>query len=88
MVITRVKNGSPDMISRHSKGNLMRKKMRYFPGFVDLMCFKIFNIGNLRVDLKDKNVHKRGPKGWPEFGMYLTTISPNICLYPKDPNVN
>ena len=39
----------------------MRKKMRYLPGFADLICFKIFNVGSLRVDIKDKNQ----PWRWP-----------------------
>ena len=68
----------------------MRKKMRYLPGFVDLICFKIFNIGNLRVDIKHKNDHKWVPGGppWPEFGMHLPTIQSNVFLHPKDPNFN
>ena len=36
----------------------MRKKMRYLPGFVDLIHSKIFNIRRLRVDIKHKNGHK------------------------------
>ena len=47
MVITQVKNGSPDMIPTAFEGKFNEKKMRYLPGFVDLICFKIFNIGDL-----------------------------------------
>ena len=50
---------------RHSKGNFMRNKMRYLLGFVDLICFKIFNIGNLRVDIKHKSGDKWNPRGSP-----------------------
>ena len=34
------------------------QKMRYLPGFVEFTCFKIFNIGKLRDDIKYKNGHK------------------------------
>ena len=50
---------------RHSTGKLMRKKMRYLPGFVDLICIKIFKIGNFGVDIKHKNGHKWCPRGSP-----------------------
>ena len=66
MVITRVKNKSPDMILMAFDGKFdEKKKMRSLPGFVDLICFTIFNIGNLRVDIKHKNDHKWDPWGSP-----------------------
>ena len=66
MVITRVKNGSPDMIPTAFEGKFDEKKyMKYLPGCVDLICVKIFNIGDLRVDIKHKNGHKRTPRGSP-----------------------
>ena len=46
-------------------GNLMRKKMRYLMGFVDLIYFKLFNIGNWRTDIKPKNGYKWGHMGFP-----------------------
>ena len=36
MVMTRVKNGSPDMILTAFDKNFTRKKMSYLPGAVDL----------------------------------------------------
>ena len=65
MVITQVKDGSPDMILTAFEGNLIRKKMGYLPGFVDLICFNIFNIRNLSADIKGENCHNSGPKGFP-----------------------
>ena len=61
IVITRVKNGSLTAFER----KLDEKKIRYLPGFVDLICFRIFNIGNLRVDINYKNGHKWSPRGFP-----------------------
>ena len=58
MVITRVKNKSPDMIPTAFEGKFDEKKMRYLPGFVDLICFKFFNIGNGKTDINPKNGHK------------------------------
>ena len=57
---------------------------------VDVICFKIFNIRNLSVDIKYKNGHKWRPWGspWSEFGMYLTNIPPKVFSCPKDPNLN
>ena len=52
MVITRVENGSPDMIPVAFDRKLMRKKMRYLPGFIDLICLKFINIGELTADTK------------------------------------
>ena len=37
----------------------------YLPGFVDLICFKIFNIKNLSADIKHKIGHNSGPRGSP-----------------------
>ena len=90
MVITRVKNWSPDMIVTAFDPKLHEEKMRYLPGFVDLICIKNYNTGNLRVDIKHKMVINGVPGGphGSEFGMYLITIYPNIFLYPKDPNFN
>ena len=65
----------------------MRKKMRYLPGFLDLICFKIFNIGDLGVDKKHKK-HVPGGPPWPEFGMHLPTILSKVFLSPKDPDFN
>ena len=69
----------------------MRKKMRYLPGFVDLICFKIFNIRNLRVDMTHtKIVITQVPGGppWPEFGMRLSTIPPKVFSCPKEVKFN
>ena len=30
--------------------------------FVDLICFKFFNLGDLGVDIKHKNGHNSGPR--------------------------
>ena len=64
--------------------------MRYLPGFVDLIYIKIFNIENLRVDIKHKNDHNSGPRGppWPEFGMHLITIPTKNLSCPKGVNFN
>ena len=66
----------------------MRKKMSNLLGFVDLICFKFFNIGNWSADINPENGHKWGPRGLhgSEFGMYLTTILSKIFFNPKDPN--
>ena len=65
MVITRVKNGSPDMILTAFEGKFDKnKKMRYLPRFVNLIFIKHFNIGNFGVDIKHKNDHKSGPWGY------------------------
>ena len=68
----------------------MIKKMRYLPGFVDLIYFKIINIRNLSADINPKMVINGVPWGppWPEFGMHLTTIPPKVFLSPKVFNFN
>ena len=62
-------NWGRKLVSRHdsgdSKGNLIRKKMGYPTGFVDLIYFKFFNIGDWRTDINPKNAHIWGPKGSP-----------------------
>ena len=42
MVITRVKNTSPDMILTPFDGKFNKKKMRYLPGPVDLHAHQNF----------------------------------------------
>ena len=54
MVITGVKNGSPDMIPVAFDKKFDEKKMRYLPGFIDLICFKLFNIGDGRTTIKSQ----------------------------------
>ena len=94
MVMNGVENGSPDMILVAFDGKFVRKKMRYLPGFVDLIYFKFFNIGELTADTKTQKWSYMGSYGviwgppWPEFGMCLSTISTNICLSPKVFNLN
>ena len=90
MVITGVENGSPSMILVAFQRNLMRKKMRYPPGFVDLIYLKFFNTGNGRIDRNPKNGYKWGPRGFhgSKFSMYLTTILSKVALHPKDANLN
>ena len=50
MVITRVENWSPDMILVAFKGKFDETKMRYLPGFVDFIYFKLFNIREVTAD--------------------------------------
>ena len=52
MVITGVENWSPDMIPVAFDRKFDDKKMRYLPVFVDLICFKFFNIGDWRTAQK------------------------------------
>ena len=65
MVITRVKNASPDMILTAFGGKFDEKKDEILPGVVDLTYIKLFNIGSSRTDIKHKNGHKWGPRGSP-----------------------
>ena len=65
MVITGVENWSPDMIPVAFEGKFNEKKMRCIPGFIDVIYFKLFNIGNVGADIKHKNCYKWGPKGSP-----------------------
>ena len=70
MVIARVKNWSPDIILKAFEGKADEKKDEAPPGFVDLICFKIFSIGDLVVDIKHKNGHKWGPRGSPKASIW------------------
>ena len=63
MVITVVKNESPDMILVTFDEKFNKKKDEIPPGVVDLIYFKLFNIGNWRTDIKHKNNHNSGPRG-------------------------
>ena len=69
-------------------GNLTRRKMGYLPGFIDLICFKVFNIGSFRVDIKHKNCHNLVKNGSPDmiltpfegkFDEKKDEIPPGIC---------
>ena len=73
---------------RHSTGKLMRKKMRCLLGFVDLICFKVFNIRILSAEIKHKNGHNSGQKKSPDmnltpfegkFDEKKDEIPPGIC---------
>ena len=77
-------NRGQKWVSRHSTGNLMRIRMRYFPGFIGLICLIFFNIGDGRIDKNPKNCHNSGHMGspWPEFCIHLSFISTNIFLSP------
>ena len=79
MVITRVKNKAPDMIPTAFERKSDEKKDEIPPGncrLVDLICFKIFNIRNLRVDIKHKNGHNSGPRGVPHGQNLACTLVP------------
>ena len=53
MVITEVENWSPDMIPvAFDRKFDEKKKMRYLPGFIDLIYSKFINIGELTADTK------------------------------------
>ena len=65
MVINGVDNAFTDMILVAFDGKFDEKKMRYPRGFVDLIYFKLFNIGNGRTDINPKNGHKWGQLGYP-----------------------
>ena len=86
MVITGVENWSPDMIPMAFERKFDEKKMRYLPGFVDLIYFIFFNIGNLGADIKPKNCHKWGPRGSPHariryapyFHIHKGFLSPKV----------
>ena len=84
MVITRVKNGSPDMILTPFDVKFHEKKDEIPPRACIPPYFKIFNIRNLRADIKHKNGHKPAPRGppWSEFGMHLPTIPPKVFSCP------
>ena len=55
--------------------------------FMSAHKFLILNIRKMGANIRHKNSHNTGPRGppWPEFGMYLSTISPKVFSYPKDP---
>ena len=65
MVITRVENGSPDLILKAFGRKFDAKKDGIPPGFIDLIYLKIFNIGNLGADINPKNGHNSGHMGSP-----------------------
>ena len=65
MVIARIKNGSPDMSPTAFEGKNDENKMRYLPGFIDLIYFKLFSIGDGRIDKKHKNGAKFDHMGSP-----------------------
>ena len=52
MVINGVGNGFAVMILVAFEGKFDEKKMRYLPGFVDLIYFKLFDIRELTADTK------------------------------------
>ena len=87
IVITRIKNGSPDMILTPFDRKIDETKIRYLPGFVDLICFKTFNIGNLRVDIKHRNGHKWNPRGSPWVRIWHVPYYyiPKHLFIPKGP---
>ena len=90
MVITRIENGSPDMILTAFEGKFHDKKMGYLPGSIDSIYFNFFNNGNWRLDINPKMIINQVPGGppWPDFGMHLPTILSKAFLHPKDPNFN
>ena len=65
MVITQVRNKSPDIFLTPFDRKFDEKKDEIPPGICRPICFKIFNIGNLGVDIKHKNDHNSGPWGSP-----------------------
>ena len=81
MVITRVKNGSPDMILVAFERKFDEKKDEIPPGICRPHIPQIIQYGELSADIKPKNGHKWGPPGL-YFGMHLSTISPKV-LTPK-----
>ena len=63
----------------------MRQKMRYLPGFVDVICFKFFNIGNFSVDINPQNGHNSGQKWVPRHdsgGIRRENLMRNKMGYP------
>ena len=65
MVITQVKNTSPDMIPAAFEGKFDEKKDGIPPGICRPHMLQIFNIGDWRTDIKPKNGYKWGPMGSP-----------------------
>ena len=89
MVVTRVKNWSPDMIPSPFDGKIDETKDE-LPRFVDLICFIFFNFGSLRVDIKHKNGYKWCPRGspWAKIWHVPYYHIVKFCLHPKDSNFN
>ena len=87
MVITGVKNGSPDMIPVAFDRKFDE---RYLPGFTDLIYLIFFNIGNVGADIKPKNCHKWGHMGSPMARIWHVPYYhiPKHLLYPKDADFN
>ena len=65
MVITRVKNGSPDMIPTAFDGKFDEKQDEIPPGICRPHLLQNIHIGNLRVAIKHKNDHNSDPWGSP-----------------------
>ena len=65
MVITLVKNGSPDMIPTPFDGNFDEKKDEIPPGICRPHVLQIFQYWGFGVDIKHKNDHKCAPTGSP-----------------------
>ena len=66
IVITRVENGSPDMIPVAFDRKFDEKKDEIPPGVHRLLYTSfLFNIGDLGVDINPKNCHNSGPWGSP-----------------------
>ena len=86
MVITRVKNRSPDMILTAFEGKFEEKKDEIPPGICRHHILQIIQYWG--VDGRHKNTKMVitrvvwGPHG-SEFGMYLSTISTNIFFKPR-----
>ena len=91
MVITRIKNGSPDMISMAFEGKFDEKKDEIPPRICRPHMLQIIQYWGFWGLTKNTKMIRNGVPGGPhgsEFGMYLSTISPNICLNPKVFNFN
>ena len=86
IVITRVKNGSPDMILTPFDGKFYEKKDEIPPGAHRPPYASKFSIlGVWGLTKKTKIVITRVPGGppWLEFGMYLPTIPPKVFSCPN-----
>ena len=90
MVITRVKNETPDMSPTAFDGKFDEKKDEIPPGICRPHTLQNIQIGHLRVDIKQENGHKCDHRGspWVRTCMYLSTILSKVFLHPKDPNFN
>ena len=91
MVITGVKNGSPDMILTAFEGKFDEKKDGLPPGVHRPHILEIFQYrGGDGRHKNAKMVITRviwGPP-WPEFCMHLSTILSKVFLSPKVFNFN